>query len=1330
MSASEIAERFANLSAYIYRAYCTGFIVPDLPVSATMAHLRRDVYSYAFSLVVEGHPGLHSRPGQDTTLNTPRALESMGQIAGFLEAKAADLEACGRHNEIELALAKDLRFAEKYTDMLLHMGPDSFVAGESSMVPDEIVAEIPEPQPMGEEVSPVDTTTDVPNLNTVSEKKIEVAESPAEEEHAEMSRDVWLARVDAQRRSHGLLPVQSQSTGLALESQPTSEEVLPNVVTTEAPQPKPVSEQAQSQSRAQSPTDSQHSDLPRDAWLARVDAQRVSHGLLPVHPKITAQTLESQPMSEEAPEPKPMSEKARGKMRAVELPDGVHAALPDYVANLVRDLPNGDHGEFKCTVAEPVTAHLNTTQRAVTQQEDQHAGPSHAEVDAQTYLNLPAQANSAVSSGATTSAGATTPHDLRPTPYNAEHAPHPLQGSRLSSRSGVDDNDAFAKLHTPLDKLLHEVPDVHTTVQIGHSTSDNLQPCQYVDASTFGFDGIKAIKLVHPFCAQEIRELDFDVLRHIEIVLHQKAVGYASHGDDRVRTAKRAQKKSQLLVRREIGIRDWDIKRARQQAARQTLAEQEARRTSPEHDAEEVGSRHSWPGHEERAAAALKKSMETASVSTTHISESDSSVVPEDAISQRLPPAGPRRERPDIWSIDVRVPKGAKGPKDVHVIWADDTSPDVLTSRRTPPAQTARQDRSPSHRSVATELLRALPGGPPARRVQPAHEASTHPSQSGESVATLPSDIVRAPGRTKSWVTQVDEATAAAAGPDAVKVANGSYNGGQMAPLGLEIQTAPVPVLELRDHGPSMVQLQAQLTMLQDQIARSQPRTDMPGSWPNTPRSPLQGSTSGMPRSPLQGSPSDMEGTHDGCDCEIIPCVQSASKKELQADVAVITTAEAGPATEEPATGEPATWDTVRHHRLNTSDIGPEPVITTPTIVQPVPRHVQAQDELLKWSEELSLFEGRSSPPFVAYTNAVDGKKYVLDTDDGKPMALDSKPTPYDGKSILKLPELDTSDGKPMALDGKPIPFEGTSTAKVPQTAEVDNVSPLQTPCYSPICGQDNLILLPGACYALSCHRRKERYLHITNGNEQDDNASFRVQVVVEPTQPSLYPRPKGKQRADGNTEPLIYTNYDGKRYILYTPNGSPQLVPNGEALPTELEDLPTMPPDEDDALAPSLPHERLLPEITPAPSPPTRPLALQPVVDTLAPLLPRERREAPPTRQPELLDAENHEPAPLLPHERLGFPFLTQHTQRMELRSSRGRQQVGGGKQRLGHHGIRGLIERPHEWDDYGYSEEDRMKPSQLRGKEAKRSDEEGKMFDEAGCSARDRVNFEKKKE
>ncbi|KAI5365306.1 hypothetical protein Slin15195_G048390 [Septoria linicola] len=409
-SASEIAERFVDLSAFIYKGYCTGILMLDVPISRAMKHLSNRLYAYAFGLLIEKLPAFLTRPGQSTTLTTSIAAESMRQLAAFLSKKANALAVCGLSGDTEIALAADLCFAETYTNTLLT-----------------------EPNSHNHAKSTSEITTKVPS-----------DEAPAAvQDENESAKARGKERAIDPPRASPTVPLATTAVGPGMSSE--------ELIDSDGPSPL----QQESSPKTCSPVITDHLD-PR------------------------ASTVQSS----------------------------------DYT----------DHTD---TYAE--SANHNHTEST---------------------------------SGASSPAGHATPHDLRPTPHNSEHAPHPLQGPRLYSRYGVDDNEAFSELCSLPGKVLAESPNPCTTVQIGHSTTELFQPHHYADASILGFDGVKALKLVYPFCAWEIHRLDFDVLRYVDIIMREVAAirGAAVKDENREnkRAARRAEKHSMWLVEREIGCRAWE----------------------------------------------------------------------------------------------------------------------------------------------------------------------------------------------------------------------------------------------------------------------------------------------------------------------------------------------------------------------------------------------------------------------------------------------------------------------------------------------------------------------------------------------------------------------------------------------------------------------------------------------------------------------------------------------------------------------------------------------------------------------------------------------------
>ncbi|CAK1365525.1 unnamed protein product [Cercospora beticola] len=400
VSASEVAERFVDLSAFVYKGYCTGILMIDLPIFETMKHLSNRLYSYAFSLVVEKSVNFLTRPGQSTTLSATTAAESMGQLAAFLQRKANDLDTCGLSSGTEVSLAIDLRFAEEYTASLI----GSKVQGIGIAHPLSVRQDHPASQ------TPI----------------IEAAG-----------------------------PMSENSDGKAKKAQTAPEQ-------TSAP-------------------------------------------------------------------PAPICQPEVGEVR-----NGEHAKLLQTLlhTNSVPDCTN-------CHTGEPASVNVG--------------------------LKTPSQAVSTSAGGSTAPVEQTHPHDLRPTSLNTHHAPTSLSGPRLRSHIGLDDYDAFVQHCFTSTKVLDSDADPCTMTQIGHSTTELFQPHQFIDIAVLGFEGIKAVKLVHPLCSREVECLSFDVLRYIDYVLSEsdavRSLTWTKDAREKSVLARCAEKQSLSMVEKELAARKWELHR-------------------------------------------------------------------------------------------------------------------------------------------------------------------------------------------------------------------------------------------------------------------------------------------------------------------------------------------------------------------------------------------------------------------------------------------------------------------------------------------------------------------------------------------------------------------------------------------------------------------------------------------------------------------------------------------------------------------------------------------------------------------------------------------------
>ncbi|KAM3418001.1 hypothetical protein BST61_g6212 [Cercospora zeina] len=396
-SASEVAERFVDPSAFVFKGYCTGILMVDLPIFKTMKHLSHCLYSYAFSIVVEKSVNFLTRPGQSTTLSTAEAAETMSQRAGFLERKASDLGACGLSSGTEAALASNLNFAKDYTTSLLGV------------------------------------------------------------------------------KAHGCGVVHPQPTrGECSDSQP---------------------------------------------------------------PILGVST--------------PRSEEAVGRTKASEVPSEHVPAIASVPPAEVREVRNGEHAKFLETLL--------------------HAKSSARRIPADTVFNseleVTPQTASSTSSRATSPAGC-APHHGLPAPSIVHHAPNPLDGPRLRSHLGLQNDDAFEELCLRSAKIPNKHADPCTAIQIGHSTTEIFQPHQYFDIAGLGFGGIKAVNLMHPLCAEEIKGLSLDVLKYIDFVLREadvaRSLTWQRTNSKRAILARNAEKKSMRIVERELKSRNWELQHKRE----------------------------------------------------------------------------------------------------------------------------------------------------------------------------------------------------------------------------------------------------------------------------------------------------------------------------------------------------------------------------------------------------------------------------------------------------------------------------------------------------------------------------------------------------------------------------------------------------------------------------------------------------------------------------------------------------------------------------------------------------------------------------------------------
>ncbi|GIZ48147.1 hypothetical protein CKM354_001122000 [Cercospora kikuchii] len=401
-SASEVAELFEDLSAFVYKGYCTGNLMIDLPIFKTMKHLSNRLYSYAFSLVVEKSVNFLTRPGQSTTLSTTTAAQSMGQLAAFLQRKAHDLDTCGLSSGTENSLASDLRFAKEYTTSLL----------ESKVYGDGLAHPLPVRQDHPASQTPI----------------------------------IGAAR-----------PIPESSDGKATMVQTASEQAS-------------------------------------------------------------------------AP-PAPICQPEVGEVR-----NGEHAKLLQTLLH-TNSVPNCTN----CRTGEPASFNVD--------------------------LDTPSQAVSTSANGSTTPVERSHPRTLRPASLNTHHAPTTLSGPRLQSHIGLDDYDAFVEHCFTSAKTLGSDADPCTTAQIGHSTNELFQPHQFIDIAVLGFEGIKAVKLVHPLCPREVECLSFDVLRYIDYVLSESdavhSLTWTKDASEKSVLARCAEKQSLSMVEKELATRKWELHRER-----------------------------------------------------------------------------------------------------------------------------------------------------------------------------------------------------------------------------------------------------------------------------------------------------------------------------------------------------------------------------------------------------------------------------------------------------------------------------------------------------------------------------------------------------------------------------------------------------------------------------------------------------------------------------------------------------------------------------------------------------------------------------------------------
>lgn len=172
----------------------------------------------------------------------------------------------------------------------------------------------------------------------------------------------------------------------------------------------------------------------------------------------------------------------------------------------------------------------------------------------------PSENDLALPSFITSGPSASPVHRLCANKHNTGHASHHLDGPRHMSRCGIPDDQAFTQHCLKHSKWLIDRPvEPQTTAQIGHNDGVAFR-C--IEADFLGFQGVKAIKIMHPLCPMELVGLDWDVMRAVSFHLRQYVGRKAVCTSHRREIVQRAETTSLEMVEREVETRGGEGKRA------------------------------------------------------------------------------------------------------------------------------------------------------------------------------------------------------------------------------------------------------------------------------------------------------------------------------------------------------------------------------------------------------------------------------------------------------------------------------------------------------------------------------------------------------------------------------------------------------------------------------------------------------------------------------------------------------------------------------------------------------------------------------------------------
>ncbi|KAK4501254.1 hypothetical protein PRZ48_007061 [Zasmidium cellare] len=134
---TDIARKMSGVAMFVKTEYCTGLQATSVPTQKIFKDLVDRILNYGWPLVSPGASHKLDLPGDKNILEAKDAAQTMEQLAGFFDREAKKLRETQLDVLKQVRIAKDLRFAARYTEALVGALP----AVDGAKTPEQVEAE-------------------------------------------------------------------------------------------------------------------------------------------------------------------------------------------------------------------------------------------------------------------------------------------------------------------------------------------------------------------------------------------------------------------------------------------------------------------------------------------------------------------------------------------------------------------------------------------------------------------------------------------------------------------------------------------------------------------------------------------------------------------------------------------------------------------------------------------------------------------------------------------------------------------------------------------------------------------------------------------------------------------------------------------------------------------------------------------------------------------------------------------------------------------------------------------------------------------------------------